>query len=346
MRLPVEDAPVVRREHAQLVVLENHDLIRLAHQGGGVAGQEVLLGAHAEHQGTAQAGADQDVGILRADDGQAVGAFKQRQRRTHRLDKVALVAPGDEVGDDLGVGVAAEDDAVVQQAPPQRGAVLDDAVVNDGDAAVAADVRVGVGVGGRPVRRPARVADPHAAGGGPLPQAGDQVGDAAGPLAHVHLARPGQRRQARAVVAAVLQPAQAFRQHRLRLTTADVTNDAAHPQTPWAPLPRRDPEGGPARRLFGRVVKPVTGDRGREHDAVNLSGRQGAVAAQPFQHGAVLVRPHEHDAHSRQGLGRPGRRRPVRRGSARRRSCGSGSCGAARGRPRSRSRGSGAARGR
>ena len=47
---------------------------------------------------------------------------------------------GDEVGDDFGIGVALEDDAFVLELPLERGVVLDDAVVDDGDGAVVAQM--------------------------------------------------------------------------------------------------------------------------------------------------------------------------------------------------------------
>ena len=46
----------------------------------------------------------------------------------------------------------------------ERGVVFDDAVMDDGDRAVAAEVRMGVAFVGGAVRRPARVADAGAAG--------------------------------------------------------------------------------------------------------------------------------------------------------------------------------------
>ena len=65
----------------------------------------------------------------------------------------------DQVRDDLGVGLG--DEAVVARAQPvfELEVVLDDAVVNDDDAARAVAVRVRVLLGRPPVRRPARVAD-------------------------------------------------------------------------------------------------------------------------------------------------------------------------------------------
>ena len=138
---------------------------------------------------------------------------------------------GDQVGDDLGVGVAVEDDALFLQLALEGGVVLDDAVVDDGDAAIAAEVRMGVAVGGRAVGGPARVADADAAGRRLLLQMSGQFGDAAGPLADVQM-RAGQRGHAGAVVAAIFQPPQALDKDRFRLSIAHVTDDAAHKAIP------------------------------------------------------------------------------------------------------------------
>ena len=70
-----------------------------------------------------------------------------------------VVLPGDQVHGDLGVGVAGELDAGGFQLGAQRGEVLDDAVVDDGDLAGGVAVRVGVAVGGAAVGGPAGVAD-------------------------------------------------------------------------------------------------------------------------------------------------------------------------------------------
>ena len=51
-------------QHAHLMIVEVNDLVGVAGQGGRIAGQEVLALADAEHQRTAQAGADEHVGIV------------------------------------------------------------------------------------------------------------------------------------------------------------------------------------------------------------------------------------------------------------------------------------------
>ena len=63
------------------------------------------------------------------------------------------------MGDHFAVGRRAKAVAFALQAGLERAEVFDDAVVDDRHDAVAADVRMGVDVGGRAVRGPAGVAD-------------------------------------------------------------------------------------------------------------------------------------------------------------------------------------------
>ena len=77
------------------MILEINDLLGLADQGGGVAGQEIFAVADAQHQRAAQPGADHEIGILRANHRQAVSALEHRQHLAHRLDQVAVEVAGD-----------------------------------------------------------------------------------------------------------------------------------------------------------------------------------------------------------------------------------------------------------
>src|SRR5262249_7043589 len=145
----------------------------------------------------------------------AVGALELVQGLADGLDQVAVEVVGDELGNHFGVGVALEDDALGLELALEGGVVFDDAVVDDGDLAVGAEVGVGVAVGGRAVGGPAGVADAVAAGGGALVQVLGQVGDAAGALAQVE-AVAGQGRQAGAVITAVFQAPQPLAEDRRR----------------------------------------------------------------------------------------------------------------------------------
>ena len=73
--------------------------------------------------------------------------------------EVAVVVGGDQVGDDLGVGLGGELLALGLQPLAQAGVVLDDPVEDDVDLAGAVVVRVGVLLGDAAVGRPAGVGD-------------------------------------------------------------------------------------------------------------------------------------------------------------------------------------------
>ena len=137
---------------------------------------------------------------------------------------------GDQVRDDLGVGLRAELDAVGDQLGAQLVRVLDDPVVHDGDPAGGVRVRVRVVLGRLTVGRPARVPDarrPLEPGGQP----GDEVGHPALRLADLEAA-PGDDRDTRGVVAAVLQASQPLEEDRGGVLRADVADDAAHSVVP------------------------------------------------------------------------------------------------------------------
>ena len=140
------------------------------------------------------------------------------------------------MGDDLGVGLAGELRAHVAQAALERDVVLDDAVDDHVDAVRGVEVRVRVVLRDAAVRGPARV--PDARGGG-LRGAGDAarlVGRVDGrdevvEVAHGPHGRDlavGEHGDARGVVAAVLELAQAGEEDLLDGPRSDVSDDAAH----------------------------------------------------------------------------------------------------------------------
>ena len=89
-----------------------------------------------------------------------------------------------------------------------RAEVFDDAVVHDGHQAVAADVRVGVVVGGGSVSGPAGVADAGGSRYGRLAEASDELIDAAGRLDDREGPLGPDRNDSRTVVATVLEATQ------------------------------------------------------------------------------------------------------------------------------------------
>ena len=188
----VADPVLAELQVDDVAFLEVDDLVGDAGERHRVGGEEVLARARhradAEDERRAVARADHAVRLVAADHGDRIGAAQARQRALHRLEQVAVVEVVDEVGDDLGVGLRHEPVALRLQLGAQLVVVLDDAVVDEADAAgrgqarrLAAvgarvgrarrrcwprpvrEVRVGVVDDGRAVRRPARVGDAGAA---------------------------------------------------------------------------------------------------------------------------------------------------------------------------------------
>src|SRR5688572_19581910 len=136
------------------------------------------------------------------------------------------------MGDRLRVGLALESVTPLQEEGAKLGVVLHDTVVNDDDAAVAAQMRVGVLVARLAVRRPARVTDASRAvervGGG---QRRLQVRDLAlalGDDQRLVLAVGREDADARRVVTAVLEVVEGSKKDGRRRLLARVANDSAH----------------------------------------------------------------------------------------------------------------------
>ena len=146
--------------------------------------------------------------------------------------------------EDLRVGLAGEAVAAGLELRAELGEVLDDAVVDHRDAAVAAGVGMRVGRRGAAVRRPARVADAAGAGVVAVRELGLEARDLAHPAHDVQAGRPapGPRRalerHARRVVAAVLEPLEPGDEDVLRCIRSGVSDDSAHERILPADRPR------------------------------------------------------------------------------------------------------------
>ena len=213
-------------DRGQLAVVEVGDLLGVAHERGDVGGDEHLVVADPDHDGRAVAGDDQLVGRGGVADREAVGADDPAQRGAHAVLELRLVGARDQVGEHLGVGVRDQLHAVGDELGPQLVGVLEDAVVDDRDAALGVDVGVGVDVARRPVGGPARVGDADR----PV----DALGQAGGHVAHTTLGLVHAQRavldhgHAGRVIAAVLEPLQPLHQDRHAVAPADVSDDPAH----------------------------------------------------------------------------------------------------------------------
>src|SRR5271166_4222458 len=107
----------------------------------------------------------------------------------HRLkwNVVAFELASDQVGDDLGIGLALEDEALVFKLAPQGRMVFDHSVMHDRHGrspTPAAHMRMGIAIRRRPVRGPSGMADPAVAGKRLLLEHLFQRPDPAGTLAN------------------------------------------------------------------------------------------------------------------------------------------------------------------
>ena len=159
-----------------------------------------------EAAGVADAEADDGVACAGTDDGDGVAALEEFGGLAHRLLQgcAAFEKALDQEGDDLGVGLRAEDAAFAEKVGAQRLVVLDDAVVDDGDVARAVGVGMGVLERGPAVGSPAGVGD--GGGAGVFEVVAGEVGDLPRGLADVEGAASVKDGDARAVVAAVFEP--------------------------------------------------------------------------------------------------------------------------------------------
>ncbi|VUX45921.1 hypothetical protein DF3PA_170022 [Candidatus Defluviicoccus seviourii] len=192
-----------------------------------VGAQEHLALAVAQRQRAAVAGADHQIVMAGKQNGEREGAAQPLERFGYCLLRRQPLAQmlADEVDDDFRVGFGRKDAAGARELAPQVLEVLDDAVVDEHHALIG--VRVGVDLGRRSVRRPAGVADADPAGSWILGKHGLEVDEfARGATADDRAVR--QRGNPGRVVAAILQPAQAFNQQWLNVCFADNSDDAAH----------------------------------------------------------------------------------------------------------------------
>ncbi len=114
--------------------------------------------AQADYQRAGLLDAEELARLLRAEHAEDEAALQPAGRAHDGALEVAVVVLLEQMGHDLGVGLAAEDVALALELAAQGGEVLYYAVVHDGEAGrVSREVRVRVGVGGRAVRRPAGV---------------------------------------------------------------------------------------------------------------------------------------------------------------------------------------------
>ena len=133
-----------------------------------------------------------------------------------------------QIDEDFRIGFRVKDIAFGQQVFLDLLVVFNDAVVDKGNVAAVGEMRMRVALGGNAVRCPARV--PHGRcrhGDGAVGQFVFQRGQLSRRARDVQFAALGVG-NARGIIAAVLQTAQAFDDNRNSRTVSGITDNAAH----------------------------------------------------------------------------------------------------------------------
>ncbi len=207
LALAVAELDGVAVQDGPVAFLEIGDHVGEGRERERVRAQIHLALADADRQRRAQTRADQQVLLALEQEGEREGAAQRGQYRAHGLDRgePTVHLARDEMGDDLGVGLALEAMPFRLQLGPEFAEVLDDAVMDDGEPVG----RVGMGVGGGwlAVGGPARVADADQPVERPARKLGLEVAQLAFGAAADQLAAL-ERGDAGGVVAALFQPPQ------------------------------------------------------------------------------------------------------------------------------------------
>ena len=140
-----EELHARRAQHDDLAVLDELHVARVGEEGGDGGAEELLAVAAADDQRALLAGAHERAGLVGAHRDERVVALELVVGGADGLGEAAeRHVVGDEVRDDLGVGLGRVVGAHVGHALLEQEVVLDDAVDDDVDAVARVEVRVGV----------------------------------------------------------------------------------------------------------------------------------------------------------------------------------------------------------
>ena len=251
----VEDGELVAAHHGPVAVLQIGDGVGERRQRDGVRAQEHLALAMADRQRRPVAGADDQVLVALEHDGQRKGAAQTLQGGMGGLDRSG--APRQlarhQMRDDFRVGLRIEGVAVAGQFLAQLREILDDAVVDDGDAV--GEMRVRIGLVRHAVGGPAGVADADGAVQRLALQPALQIDQLAlGPAARQFA--PLDRGHAGGIVAAIFEALERIHDERRHRRMAHDADYSAHACCPRCVKPRFRRLAGARRPRKSRSIAP------------------------------------------------------------------------------------------
>ena len=226
-------------EQRHLPVFHRKDRAREASQGRGVTGAEEFPFPQANQQRRCFAGHHQGTRERSPNHRQGVGPMQPRQNRLHSLKQElgrggvpqglqAIELLAQQMGNDLGVRVRAEDHTLGLELLTQASVVLDDPVLHHGQTTGTIEVGVGIAFFRLAVGRPTGVAN-AALPLGPLRlKTSREVGELAFSAQTGQAGLVRHRGDAGGVIAPVFELTQTLQQERCRLARTNHRNDAAH----------------------------------------------------------------------------------------------------------------------
>ena len=224
----VEHLHRIRRDAGDQVVFQHDIVLGFLDDGRDVGGDQVLPFAHADDQRVVPLGAIDLAGVVGRQNAQSIAAPQILHGVHQGLHHIPLEVVLKQMGHHFGVGLGLHLIALFGEHFPQFQIIFNDAVVDDGDPSIAADVGMGIHIGRLTMGGPPGVTD--AAGGfhaAHLLHLVLQVLDAALGLDHL---QPfgAQHRHTGGVIPTVLQLIQSLQQNGHGLFPAHISYDSAH----------------------------------------------------------------------------------------------------------------------
>src|SRR5262249_47543829 len=211
--LGVADLHALTREHRRVAILEIGDRVGEGSERDRIGAEIHFSVTVTDRKRGTLARAYDEVVLAREQKGERERTSEPRQRRRHRLGgRVAVLhLVRHQMGDNLGVGIGAELRASLFQLVAKLAKILDDAVVDHGEAL--GRMRVRVVFGRSAVGRPAGVADADRAGERLPREPGFEIAQLA-----LRLPSPARRRSWRP--SSVATPAESYPRYSSRLSAS------------------------------------------------------------------------------------------------------------------------------
>src|SRR5271169_5861225 len=237
MRWAIDRAAVVvhhtdafLRQNGDIAIRQKEDLASVFEKRGDIARDKIFAVTQPDYRRRTNTRRDDFVRIAGRQKNQGVDAAKLLERLANRVFErgAALRVFFDEMSDDFRVRLGDELVALTMELLLQLEIIFDDSIVDDDNLAGAVTVRVRILFRGAAVRGPAGVADAVGAFNGRFLNDFLEIAQLARGAADFELSVFCDNRDARGVVAAVLQLSQAFDDDRHHLLRPNVTDNSAH----------------------------------------------------------------------------------------------------------------------